>query len=73
MIGLEEVQDGVWSVICYETLHGRFVERTRTITGAPSLKKDCQRCPQTKCHLSSQLFMHWTKSFAVPRRCANLR
>ena len=41
MIGLEEVQDGVWNVIYYETLLGRFDERTRTITGAPSLKKDC--------------------------------
>ncbi|WP_310569928.1 integrase core domain-containing protein [Gemmatimonas sp.] len=40
-IGLEEVQDGVWNVIYYETLLGRFDERTRTITGAPSLKKDC--------------------------------
>lgn len=41
MIGLEEVQDGVWNVLYYETLLGRFDERTRTITGAPSLKKDC--------------------------------
>jgi hypothetical protein len=40
-IGLEEVQGGVWNVIYYETLLGRFDERTRTITGAPSLKKDC--------------------------------
>ena len=41
MIGLEEVQDGLWNVIYYETLLGRFDERSRTITGAPSLKKDC--------------------------------
>ena len=41
MIGLEEVQEGVWNVLYYETLLGRFDERTRTITGAPSLKKDC--------------------------------
>ncbi len=41
MIGLEEVQDGVWNVLYYDTLLGRFDERTRTITGAPSLKKDC--------------------------------
>ena len=41
MIGLEEAQDGIWNVIYYETLLGRFDERTRTITGAPSLKKDC--------------------------------
>ncbi len=40
-IGLEEVQNGVWNVIDYETLLGRFDERTRTISGAPSLKKDC--------------------------------
>ena len=41
MIGLEEVQDCVWNVIYYETLLGCFDEGTRTITGAPSLKKDC--------------------------------
>ena len=41
MIGLEEVQDGVWNVLYYETLLGRFDERTRTITGAPSLQNDC--------------------------------
>lgn len=41
IIGLEEVQEGVWNVIYYEMLLGRFDQRTRTITGAPSLKKDC--------------------------------
>ena len=41
MIGVEAVQDGVWNVLYYETLLGRFDERTRIITGAPSLKKDC--------------------------------
>ncbi len=41
MIGLEEIQDGVSNLLYYETLLGRFDERTRTITGAPSLKKDC--------------------------------
>ncbi len=40
-IGLDEVQDRVWNVLHYETLLGRYDERTRTITGAPSLKKDC--------------------------------
>src|SRR5665647_3720391 len=41
MIGLEEVHESVWNVLYYDTLLGRFDERTRTITGAPSLKKDC--------------------------------
>ena len=41
MIGLEEVHERVWNVLYYDTLLGRFDERTRTITGAPSLKKDC--------------------------------
>ena len=41
MIGLEETDDGIWNVLYYQTLLGRFDERTRTITGAPSLKKDC--------------------------------
>jgi transposase InsO family protein len=40
-IGLEDVQDGVWNVLYYTTLLGRFDERQRVITGAPSLKKDC--------------------------------
>ena len=39
LIGLEEIDDSVWNVLYYETLLGRFDERTRTITGAPSLKK----------------------------------
>ncbi len=41
MIGLEEIDDGIWNVLYYQTLLGRFDERTRTITGAPSLKMDC--------------------------------
>ena len=40
-IGLEEVQDGLWNLVYYETLLGRFDERTHTITGAPSLKNKC--------------------------------
>jgi transposase InsO family protein len=40
-IGLEEVQDSVWNIIYYDTLLGRFDERTHTITGAPSFKKKC--------------------------------
>jgi putative transposase len=38
-IGLEEVQDGLWNIVYYNVLLGRFDERTKTITGAPSLKK----------------------------------
>ena len=41
VIGLEEVRDGLWNVLYYDTLLGRFDEQSRTITGAPSLKKDC--------------------------------
>ena len=40
-IGLEEVQDGIWNIIYYTTLLGRFDERTHLITGAPSQKKKC--------------------------------
>lgn len=40
-IGLEEVKDGVWNILYYTTLLGRYDERKRTITGAPSLKTDC--------------------------------
>jgi putative transposase len=40
-IGLEEVEDGLWNIVYYETLLGRFDEHTHTITGAPSLKGKC--------------------------------
>jgi hypothetical protein len=40
-VGFEEVQDGVWNILYYTTLLGRFDERTHTITGAPSLKDKC--------------------------------
>jgi len=39
-IGLEEVQDGVWNILYYSTLLGRYDERTHRITGAPSLRGD---------------------------------
>ena len=32
-IGLEEVDDGVWNIVYYETLLGRIDERSRKITG----------------------------------------
>jgi putative transposase len=37
-VGLEQVADGVWNILYYETLLGRFDERTNSITGAPSLR-----------------------------------
>jgi transposase InsO family protein len=40
-IGLEEVHDGIWNILYYTTLLGRYDERTHTITGAPSLKDKC--------------------------------
>jgi hypothetical protein len=40
-IGLEEVQDGVWNILYYETLLGRFDERPKAITGAPSIRGRC--------------------------------
>ena len=57
IIGLEEVRVGLWNVLYYDTLLGRFDEQSGTITGAPSLKKDCERCPRTKCQLSPRLFI----------------
>jgi len=54
-IGLEPVADGLWNILYYETLLGRFDEETHTITGAPSLKKKCYACPRTFCQLSSRL------------------
>ncbi len=40
-IGLEEIHDGLWNIVYYDTLLGRFNEHTHTITGAPSLKGKC--------------------------------
>ena len=40
-IGLEEVQDAIWNILYYDTLLGRFDERNKTITGAPSLRAKC--------------------------------
>ena len=40
-IGLEEVDDGLWNVLYYDTLLGRFDERTKAITGAPSIRGKC--------------------------------
>ena len=34
-IELEEIEDGLWNILFYETLLGRFNEHTHTITGAP--------------------------------------
>jgi transposase InsO family protein len=38
-VGFEEIEDGLWNIVYYETLPGRFDEPTHTITGAPSLRK----------------------------------
>ena len=38
-IGLEQIQDGVWNILYYDTLLGRFDEQTKAITGAPSLRR----------------------------------
>jgi hypothetical protein len=32
-IGLEEVGDGIWNIVYYDTLLGKIDERTLTITG----------------------------------------
>jgi hypothetical protein len=40
-IGLEELHDGVWNILYYDTLLGRFDERTKAITGAPSIRREC--------------------------------
>jgi transposase InsO family protein len=40
-IGLEEIDDGIWNILFYDTLLGRFDERTNNITGAPALREKC--------------------------------
>jgi len=39
-IALEQVDDALWNIVYYDTLLGRFDERSKHITGAPSLRKD---------------------------------
>jgi hypothetical protein len=40
-IGLEQVEDDLWNILYYDVLLGRFDQRTKTITGVPSLRRDC--------------------------------
>lgn len=40
-IGLEEIEDGLWSILYYDTLLGRYDEHSHTITGAPPLLTKC--------------------------------
>ena len=38
-VGSEEIEDGLWNFVYYDTLLGRFEEEAGTISGAPSLRK----------------------------------
>ena len=38
-IGLEEINDGIWNIVYYDTLLGRVDERTKKITGAHGSRK----------------------------------
>lgn len=40
-IGLEQVGDGIWNILYYNTLLGRFDEPNKPITGAPALREKC--------------------------------
>jgi hypothetical protein len=40
-IGLEQVNDGIWNILYYDTLLGRFDEPKKRITGAPALREKC--------------------------------
>ena len=40
-IGLEQVGDGIWNILYYNTLLGRFDEPNKGITGAPALRGTC--------------------------------
>ena len=37
-IGLEEIDDGIWNIVYYNTLIGRIDEKRGTISGAKSVK-----------------------------------
>ena len=40
-IGLEQIDDALWNIVYYDTLLGRYDERTRRITGVPALREKC--------------------------------
>jgi transposase InsO family protein len=40
-IGLEQIDDRIWNILYYDTLLGRFDERSRRITGVPALRGKC--------------------------------
>ena len=40
-IGLEQINDGIWNILFYDTLLRRFDEPKNNITGAPALRKKC--------------------------------
>jgi hypothetical protein len=40
-IGLEQVSDGIWNILFYDTLLGRFDEPNKRITGAPAIREKC--------------------------------
>jgi transposase InsO family protein len=37
-IGLEKIDDALWNIVYYDTLLGRYAERSRQITGVPALR-----------------------------------
>jgi len=40
-IGLEQIDDALWNILYYNTLLGRYDERTTRITGVPALRGKC--------------------------------
>ncbi len=40
-VGLEQIDDGIWNILYYDTLLGRFDEPNKRITGAPALREKC--------------------------------
>jgi putative transposase len=40
-IALEQVDDAIWNILYYDTLLGRYDQRTRRLTGVPALRGKC--------------------------------
>ena len=40
-LGLDEIDDGLWNIVYYETLLGRLDARTGSITGATFRSEEC--------------------------------
>jgi hypothetical protein len=59
-IGLEQIADGLWNILYYDTLLGRFDEETTPSPGPHPSGKSVTYVPGHLCYPSSRLFTSLT-------------